>query len=202
MPLFGNAVNTDASRSHFNEVHNGGIQHNYFISAGHKGFIMSLQPGVYLIRNLATQTVVDLSSGSSTNGTQVQGWHQHPFDHGDAYNQLWYIQPIPGAGSYTLYNLKSGTVLDLSDGGSAEGTQVQGWVRHTDPTMPDIHNQEWFFKQVENNIYNIVNVRSGTSLHLSGGCSADGTKIQGWPTQPGNPNQMWKVEHRISPKGN
>jgi len=162
---------------------------------------MAFQAGVYLIRNTATSTVVDLSAGDSTNGTPAQGWEQHPFDHPFAYDQFWFVQPVPGAGTYTLSNLKSGTVLELSNGNSANGTQAQGWVRLTDPGDPAIHNQEWSFILVAASTYRLVNVRSGTALDLSNGGSANGTKLQGWEILEPDTNQHWFIERRTTPEG-
>jgi hypothetical protein len=50
-------------------------------------------------------------------GTKTQGWQQLPFDSPFTYDQFWYILPVPGvASTYVLYNLKSGTVMDLAQG--------------------------------------------------------------------------------------
>jgi hypothetical protein len=54
-------------------------------------------------------------------GTPAQGWEQLSFDDPSAYDQFWFVQPVPGAGTYTLSNLKSGTVLELSNGQSCCG---------------------------------------------------------------------------------
>lgn len=51
-------------------------------------------------------------------GTGVHGFQQYPAHHEHAYNQLWFIQPVPGADTYAIYNLRSGMVLELSGGQS------------------------------------------------------------------------------------
>jgi len=163
---------------------------------------MSIPVGVYVLTNVASSTTMDLSSGSNGNGTPVQGWQQLSFDNVSAFDQFWFIQPVVGASTFTLYNLKSGTVLELSNGSSADGTQAQGFVRITDPSDPAIHNQEWDIVPLPGGVaFRLINVRSGTSLDLSNGGSSNGTKIQGWQTQEGNLNQEWILQHRTSPQG-
>ena len=51
-------------------------------------------------------------------GTPVQGWRQLSASNGSAYNQFWYLIPVPGTDKYTLYNLGAGTVLEISNGQS------------------------------------------------------------------------------------
>jgi len=163
---------------------------------------MSIPVGLYVLRNVGSGTVVDLSNGNSANGTHVQGWQLVSFDNTYAFDQFWFIQPVPGTNNtYTLYNIKAGTVLELSNGNSANGTQAQCWARVADPNDPAIHNQEWHITSVGGSAYRLVNVRAGTSLDLSNGGTANGTKVQGWAASEGNPNQEWLLQHRTTPQG-
>jgi len=163
-----------------------------------------LPSGVYVIRHVATQTVVDLSAGSSDDNTPVQAWHFLNFDDVYAYDQFWYILRVPGRSypTYTINNLKSGTVLEIAGGSSDNGTQAQCSAAITDLNDPHIIKQYWLFDNQSSNTYAIMNTDSGTTLDLSNGGSADGTKIQGWQFQPGNTNQVWAFERRTNPEGN
>jgi len=164
---------------------------------------MSIPVGVYVLSNVASSTVMDLSNGNSANGTHVQGWQMLSFDSVYAFDQYWFIQPVPGShDTYTLYNLKAGTVLELSNGNSANGTQAQCWARVADPSDPAIHNQEWHIVPLPGgSAYRLVNVRAKTSLDLSNGGTANGTKLQGWVSEDKNPNQEWHLQRRTTPEG-
>jgi hypothetical protein len=51
-------------------------------------------------------------------GTKAQGWQQVPFDSIYAYDQFWFVQPVKEGNTFAIWNLKSGTVLELKDGQS------------------------------------------------------------------------------------
>jgi hypothetical protein len=54
-------------------------------------------------------------------------------------NQAWCFQSV-GGGWYSIRNLTSGSLLDLRNGGTAEGTAIQQWS--ADPAAPNF-NQSW-----------------------------------------------------------
>jgi hypothetical protein len=67
--------------------------------------------------------------GLTTNGTPCQGW-QDASDIGATYDQQWFISAVAGQSDiFTLINLRSSTYLDLNNGSSTNGTQVQGWSK-------------------------------------------------------------------------
>jgi len=96
---------------------------------------------------------------------------------------------------YILYNKTSGTVLDLSDGGTGNGTQCQGWQDMGDHIST--FNQQWFITSVSglNGVFNLCNLRGGTYLDLSNGSGGNHTKVQGWSKVGGGSakNQQWKI---------
>jgi hypothetical protein len=49
-------------------------------------------------------------------GTQIQGYTGQDSDGVYAYDQFWFIAQIPNSTTYTIYNLRTGTVVDLANG--------------------------------------------------------------------------------------
>ena len=85
-------------------------------------------------------------------GTRVQGWQQLPHDSTFLWDQYWFIEHVPGQTSYTITDIKSGTVVDLAGGKQTNGTDVQGWERHP-PSDPAAPNQEWYITSVSSGVY-------------------------------------------------
>jgi hypothetical protein len=109
------------------------------------------------------------------------------------YNQSWLLNPVQGqVNTYTLCNLRGGTYLDLSNGSSQNGTQVQGWA--ADP--PNSVQNQWWVVTADGSYYRLQNKQGGTYLELSNGGTANGTKAQGWAFTV-VPQQNWTLT-RIS----
>lgn len=75
--------------------------------------------------------------------------------------------------------IKRTQVMDLKNGGSANGTPVGGWSQN------NIYNQLWYEKDGC-----LWNKRSGTVLDLDNG----DTCLQGWDYKPNENNQRWELE--------
>ncbi len=66
--------------------------------------------------------VIDVPSGATNNGAQIQTWTPAKTP-----QQNWQIVPIPGTQAYTLVNQRSGLVLDATNDSNTPGTRVQQW---------------------------------------------------------------------------
>jgi len=154
-------------------------------------FVVSGQ--VYRFRSVAfSNLVLDLTDGSSNNGTPTHGW-QDMFNP-DFFNQMWRITSASHPGFYNLCCLRSGTYLDLSNGSSQNGTQIQGWQQGNDN-----HNQNWAIERVGvgTNIVCLRNQASSTYMHVAStgaGGGGDGTRIWGWQNIQNHPEQQWELE--------
>ena len=93
-------------------------------------------------------------------------------------------------GAYIITSKRTGTVIDLDGGSTADGRKVQGYQNLKDTT--DTFNQVWLITKV-GDYYSLVNARSGTYLDLDSGNPADGTKVQGY-RNTGGINQRWYFE--------
>ncbi|KAK7045877.1 hypothetical protein VNI00_007306 [Paramarasmius palmivorus] len=169
------------------------------------------------IQNAGVALVVDLSTGSSLDGTPVIGFTKHPSQWPTstdliASNQLWLVEPVANASdTFTIRNLKTGTYVDLLDGKGGDHIPIQGrkgtgkdnqkWVIKLDPQgkykfVILIPRYTVFHLQVT---LRIQNVASKTFVDLLNGGSANGTEINGWSGDwtSTNTHQQW-VFQRVS----
>lgn len=116
---------------------------------------------------------------------------------GDASTQLSELglftdagRTIPN-GTYRVLSRKSLKALDVSAGGTANGTQLVqwGWNGAT--------GQRWTFTEQGNGQYQITGVASGRVMDVAGVSTANGAKIHLWDWLNAN-NQKWT----ITPVGN
>lgn len=91
--------------------------------------------GCFHLINVRSGRALDNPEGLAFDGTQM---HQWEYAWGN-YNQAWCFRNV-GGDRYTVQNLAAGTLLDVRDGGTANGTAVQQWG--ADPTQPNA-NQTW-----------------------------------------------------------
>lgn len=82
-------------------------------------------PGAYKMQNLHSGTFVDLSNGSPSNDTKVQGWEGSVNDTNK--NQQWVISGAEVAGFWRVQNVASGTYMNLLDITPNDGTPIVGW---------------------------------------------------------------------------
>ena len=77
-----------------------------------------------------------------------------------------------------------GKCLDVSGGGTANGTSVDIW-----PCRARSPNQRWTLTGEK-----IIGI-GGKCLDVDGGRSANGTRVQMWDCKAGSPNQSWRVSN-------
>ena len=88
-------------------------------------------------------------------------------------------QPIPN-GTYKILARHSGKALDVTNNGTANGTNVQQW------TANDCTCQQWTLTYLGSGQYQIMGASSGKSLDVNGGSTADGANIQIWTYNNGS----------------
>ncbi|OTA99445.1 carbohydrate-binding module family 13 protein [Hypoxylon sp. CI-4A] len=84
----------------------------------------------WVIRNVASQTNLDLYQGGKENGTKITGWGGSEANTTNDH-QLWHLVPAAAAQGYQvlkIQNAGTGTFVDLKDGNSANGTEIFGWA--------------------------------------------------------------------------
>jgi len=98
--------------------------------------------GLYTLRNMSGGTFLDLTGGSSDNGTQIQCWEQNAGSP-DAPNQQWNIFKAEATGFWRIQNVKAKTFVDIDNGSATDGTKIQGWQ-----SISNDDNQMWSIKAV------------------------------------------------------
>lgn len=139
-----------------------------------------LQNGTYYIASaLNTNYVLDLTSGSSSNGANIQLYKNSFID-----NQSFTVKYL-GNGYYEISSVKSGKVLDVASAGKKNGTNVQQYTRNNSDA------QKWTLKDAGNGYYYVVSKCNGLYLDVTGGKVANKTNIQMYTGNSSNA-QKWK----------
>ncbi|MFJ9905832.1 RICIN domain-containing protein [Streptomyces sp. NPDC101152] len=88
---------------------------------------------------------------------------------------------------YTIKNVNSGLVADVSGASTSDGASVIQWQSNTGT------NQQWNIVPVTGQLYKIVNRNSGKVLDINSGSHSRGTTLEQRTWNGGN-NQLWYFE--------
>ncbi|KAH9483372.1 hypothetical protein JR316_0005478 [Psilocybe cubensis] len=121
---------------------------------------------VYTIANKTqfqgNNMMIGLLQAKPDNGTPCQVFIQASNE--ETFNQQWLIKEVAGKQQvYTFQDIRTGSYLDLSNGGAANGTRVQGWNHAIGTAWSP--NMQWKIVK-DGNYMKIQNVASGTYLDL------------------------------------
>ncbi|KAL2126457.1 hypothetical protein VTI74DRAFT_877 [Chaetomium olivicolor] len=165
---------------------------------------------IYRIRSRTSPNLLlELSNGSSINGTPAQGWS--PINNNENFfNQIWLLTKISGTQSWTFLEIRSGTYLDLDHGGTKDGTKIQGYQGPGEGKSNLA--QEWSLSAVTGGGYKAGHL----AVDLSNGGKGNGyvasvclvfvqnygpahknehsTPVWGYHPIDGNTNQIWDFE--------
>ncbi len=87
-------------------------------------------------------------------------------------------------GTYSIQNVNSGKVLDVANGSTEDGANVQ---QYSDGGGS---NQQWSVEDTGNGVYRIENVNSGKVLDVADGSTEDGANVQQY-SDGGSDNQRF-----------
>ena len=136
--------------------------------------------GVYRIASAVDPAKgVDVSGAGMANFTNVHLWQYLNVP------QQQFVFTYAGNGYYTVTARHSGKALDVADGSSNPGANVQTYEPNGTAA------QRWLVKDAGNGYVYLV---SGTGLYLdvNGACPSNGTNIQGWGGN-GTSAQRWRL---------
>lgn len=123
--------------------------------------------GLYtIVSALDSNKVVDISSGSTANGANVQLYTNN----GSTAQKFQLVSA--GNGQYYVINAASGKALDVKDGASEPRTNVQQWERNNNEA------QMWSFEDAGDGYYYIRSKCNGLYLDIDSASSADGANVQ------------------------
>ncbi|SDN22825.1 endo-1,4-beta-xylanase [Halogranum gelatinilyticum] len=89
-------------------------------------------------------------------------------------------------GTYRITNVNSGKSLDVANGSTSDGANVQQY------SYGGGSNQQWNVEETSSGVYRIENVNSGKSLDVANSSTDDGANVQQY-TDYGNDNQRFEL---------
>ncbi|KAI2464250.1 carbohydrate-binding module family 13 protein [Annulohypoxylon bovei var. microspora] len=90
----------------------------------------------WVIRNVETNTNLDLYNGGKENKTKITGWAGAEAENSNPH-QLWYLVTADDEGRvFMIQNVGTGTYVDLFNGNSANSTQITGWAGQVERKNP------------------------------------------------------------------
>ena len=141
---------------------------------------------VRLISGLGDRFALDADCARTKNGTNVHLWT----DNGGESQQWKFIETLPMRGRldalasenrsvladgwYRVSSHGSSAVLDVSNGSSADGANVQLW------RWDGVDQQVWRVSHDEKGYVTLTNARSGKALDVDGGLAVAGRNVQQW----------------------
>ena len=99
------------------------------------------------------------------------------------------LERPPGNGYYNVFNTQSGLCLDVTGGGTADGTPTQQWDCNNTP------NQQWSL-DYQGEFVRLISVNSGKCLDVRNGSHDDHAIVQQW-TCNGTAAQRWSQVYVI-----
>ncbi|KAL8334476.1 hypothetical protein RB598_008974 [Gaeumannomyces tritici] len=148
----------------------------------------------YIIRNAHSNLVLDLSQGSSANGTPILCWERH-----GGTNQQWLItwsKDVDGTACYHIINVAAGTAISRNEDDSNDF--IVGW------SIDDGSKQLWSFTPYICPLTYRLRVKStGRVLDLSNSSSDDGALALAFEqhTAITKRNQLWWLQNRAGSEG-
>jgi hypothetical protein len=141
--------------------------------------------GRYLIVNRNSGKIMEVASGSTSSGANIQ---QNTYTGG--LHQQWDVTPLASTngGDYSYYAFNavhSGKATDVNNWSYDDGGNVMQW----DSTGGA--NQHWYLQYVSNGWFYIRSRWSGKYLDVSGASTANGANIHQWTGNNGL-NQQWR----------
>ncbi|GAA1986820.1 RICIN domain-containing protein [Kitasatospora viridis] len=94
---------------------------------------------------------------------------------------------VPTTGTHTLTNAKSGKLMDVSGGSTANGAPIIQWQSNGGT------NQQWTLNRLADNVYTLTSVKSGRCLEVPNWSTGTGLQLDQW-TCNGGANQQWAAD--------
>lgn len=128
--------------------------------------------------------VLDLTAGSTANGTRLQLWQANGSP-AQAFALASTTDTLPN-GTYTLTVANTSLAIDVANASYASGANVQVFQSNNSGA------QKWNVARNADGTYTIVNAASGKALDVAGGSAYSGANVQQY--QPnGSAAQRWSI---------
>lgn len=147
----------------------------------------SIEAGAYILKNVGTGTVLDVSNASTTDGANIQVYSSNGSN-----AQRFFLKkadPVRGV-TYALHSsLNYGQVIDVADGSFSDGANIQSWASN------DTGAQKWNVYQNGDGTYRVINAANGKALDVKDGKAFAGANIQQYSWN-GTAAQKWIIEYQ------
>lgn len=156
-------------------------------SAGESSqWTIGVSEGNYTLKNVASGKYLDIYTGSTANGTNVQAWEGN----GKVSQQFQLEKVGIIASGYYFITPSSDTNLavEVRSMSSSNGANVQLWTK----TGKD--HQKWQLKYNSDGSYSILNANSGKALDIEGKSIVPGTNVSQF-TDNNTSNQKWDIRY-------
>jgi len=137
-----------------------------------------VSPGTYVLKNVKTGTVFDLSRGMANEGADIFGYQSNGGN-----NQKWQVQPTGHGQNMTIRNLETNTYAAFPNQSFQQGILVKA------SSQP----QEFTLTAADRGIYISPAQQPGYVLDLARGSDENGTEICVWQNNQQD-NQKWYFE--------
>lgn len=141
-------------------------------------------PAYFMIVNRNSGKAIDLISGNTANGAQVNQWS---YDYGGP-NQRWALAPTENSDHFRITSWVSGKSASIENDSTAVGAKLHAWdYTGNNP------GQQFDLIDAGNGYYKIRNVKSNLVLEIVNSGTANSDRIQ-QATDNGSANQQWRLQ--------
>ncbi len=141
-------------------------------------------PAHFMIVNRNSGKAIDLISGNTANGAQINQW---TYDYNGP-NQRWALAPTENADHFRLVSWVSGKCACIEGDSAAAGAKLHAWDYTGNNTA-----QQFDLTDAGNGYFRIRNVKSGLVLEIANAGTANNDRIQ-QNTQNTSINQHWRLQ--------
>lgn len=145
-----------------------------------------MSDGYCKLTHKGTTQVLDVDNNSSQPGANVQQWSDLGTN-----AQRWKLDlievPIVSGGTYKLTHKGTTQCLDVSDGSTQQGANVQQY------TSNDSDAQRWVISKESDGFYKLTHKGTTQVLDVSNNSTQPGANVQQW-SDLGTDAQRWKIE--------
>ncbi len=141
-------------------------------------------PAYFMIVNRNSGKCLDLISGNTSNGAQINQW---TYDYAGP-NQRWALAPTENSDHFRITSWVSGKCACIENDATTTGAKLHAWDYVGSNTA-----QQFDLIDAGNGYFKIRNVKSGLVLEVAGSGSANNDRIQ-QNTDTGAAHQQWRLQ--------
>lgn len=149
---------------------------------------------VSIVSALSSTSAIDVSNGSSANGSNVQLWNSN----GSRAQKFTFVATFPKVSADGQADIADGYYTFTTATDLKHKLDIQGWSMSNGAPLQlwdstDGENQTFRIQKQDSGFYSITSAWSGKSLDVDSGCVMPGSKIQQWAFSEDNGNQKWAI---------